>query len=64
MRTGLNGYKSAVKKERRCDQIKKLMTVVLSLIFAVGLIGVAFGGNIDSPGDPLLGSQMYTLQQI
>lgn len=41
--------------------MKRLMMVVLSMVFAVG---VAVAGNIDSPGAPSAGSGMYTLQNL
>jgi len=44
--------------------MNRLMMVVLGLMCAVGMAGVAMAGNIDSPGDPSAGSGMYTLEQI
>ena len=44
--------------------MKKLMTMVLGLMVAVGMAGMAIAGNIDSPGAPSAGSGMYTLQQV
>jgi len=41
--------------------MKKLMTIALGLICAVG---AAVAGNIDSPGAPSAGSGMYTLQNL
>ncbi len=34
------------------------------MMFAVGMVGMAMAGNIDSPGAPSAGSGMYTLKQI
>ena len=44
--------------------MKKLITVALSLLFAVGLSGLAVAGSLDSPGAPSAGSGMYTLQNL
>ncbi|MCX6353914.1 MAG: fibrinogen-like YCDxxxxGGGW domain-containing protein [Candidatus Aureabacteria bacterium] len=44
--------------------MRRLMAVVLSSIFAVGLAGIVIAGNIDSSGAPLVGSGMYSLSQI
>ena len=44
--------------------MKKLMMMVLGLMCAVGMAGMAVAGNIDSPGPPSGGSGMYTLQQV
>ncbi|MCX6355092.1 MAG: hypothetical protein NTZ78_09350 [Candidatus Aureabacteria bacterium] len=44
--------------------MKKLMTLVLALMFAVGLAGMAIAGSLDSPGAPSGGSGMYTLSQV
>ena len=44
--------------------MKKLITIALSLLFAVGLSGLAVAGSLDSPGAPSAGSGMYTLSQI
>ena len=44
--------------------MKKLMTVVLGLMFAVGMSGMAIAGSLDSPGAPSAGSGMYTLQNL
>jgi len=44
--------------------MKKLMKVVLGLMFAVSLAGVAIAGSIDSQGAPSVGSGMYTLQNL
>jgi len=41
-----------------------LMRVVLSLMVAGGLSGMAVAGSIDSPGAPSAGSGMYTLQNL
>jgi len=45
-------------------EMKKLMTIVLGLMCAVGMAGMAIAGNIDSPGPPSSGSGMYTLQNL
>jgi hypothetical protein len=42
----------AVKQEREVEEMKGLMTVVLSMVFAVGMAGMAVAGSIDSPGAP------------
>ncbi|MCX6356172.1 MAG: fibrinogen-like YCDxxxxGGGW domain-containing protein [Candidatus Aureabacteria bacterium] len=44
--------------------MKKLITVALSLMFTVGMIGMAVAGSLDSPGAPSGGSGMYTLQNL
>jgi len=44
--------------------MRKLMKVVLGLIFAVGMAGMSIAGSIDSPGAPSAGSGMYTLQNL
>jgi len=44
--------------------MKKIITVALSLLFAVGLSGLAVAGSLDSPGAPSAGSGMYTLQNL
>jgi len=44
--------------------MKKLMTVMLSVMFAVGMAGMAVAGSLDSPGSPSAGSGMYTLQNL
>ena len=44
--------------------MKKLMTIVLGLMVAVGMAGMAVAGSIDSPGLPSAGSGMYTLQNL
>ncbi|MCX6353929.1 MAG: hypothetical protein NTZ78_03355 [Candidatus Aureabacteria bacterium] len=44
--------------------MKKLMTAVLGLICAAGLVGMVMAGSIDSPGIPSAGSGMYSLSQI
>ncbi|MCX6356225.1 MAG: hypothetical protein NTZ78_15195 [Candidatus Aureabacteria bacterium] len=44
--------------------MKMLMTVVLGLMFAVGMAGMAIAGSLDSPGDPSAGSEMYSLSQL
>jgi len=54
----------AVKHERMVEKMKKLMTIVLGLMCAVGMAGMAIAGNIDSPGPPSGGSGMYTLLNL
>jgi len=44
--------------------MKRLMTLMFAVMFAVGLAGVAVAGSIDSPGAPSGGSGMYSLSQI
>ncbi|MCX6353782.1 MAG: hypothetical protein NTZ78_02620 [Candidatus Aureabacteria bacterium] len=44
--------------------MKKLITAALSLMFAVGLSGLAVAGSFDSTGAPSAGSGMYTLQNL
>ncbi|MCX6353497.1 MAG: hypothetical protein NTZ78_01175 [Candidatus Aureabacteria bacterium] len=44
--------------------MKRMMTIVLGVMFLVGLGGMAVAGSLDSPGDPSAGSGMYTLSQI
>jgi len=44
--------------------MKRLMTVMLSVLFAAGLCGKVVAGSIDSHGLPTAGSGMYTLLQI
>ncbi|MDP8248266.1 MAG: DUF1566 domain-containing protein [Candidatus Tritonobacter lacicola] len=44
--------------------MKKLMTVVLSAMFVIGLSGAVQAGDIDPTGPPSAGSGMYTLQDI
>jgi len=44
--------------------MKRLMMAVLGLISAVGLVGMAMAGSIESPGVPSAGSGMYTLQNL
>ncbi|MCX6355081.1 MAG: fibrinogen-like YCDxxxxGGGW domain-containing protein [Candidatus Aureabacteria bacterium] len=44
--------------------MKKLITAAISLLFAVGLSGLAVAGSLDSPGAPSAGSGMYTLQNL
>ena len=53
-----------VKHERMDVKMKKLMTMVLGLMCAVGMAGMAMAGNIDSPGPPSAGSGMYSLKQL
>jgi len=54
----------AVKHERMVSKMKKLMTIVLGMMCAVGMAGMAIAGNIDSPGPPSSGSGMYSLKQV
>ncbi|MCX6356151.1 MAG: hypothetical protein NTZ78_14805 [Candidatus Aureabacteria bacterium] len=44
--------------------MKKWMTAVLGVMFAVGMSGLAVAGSIDSSGAPSGGSGMYTLQNL
>jgi len=44
--------------------MKKLLMLVLSVVFAAGLCGTVIAGSIDSPGLPTAGSGMYTLQNL
>jgi len=44
--------------------MKKLITIVLSLLFAASLSYPAIAGSLDSPGAPSAGSGMYTLQNL
>jgi len=44
--------------------MKKLITAALSLVFMVGLSGLAVAGSLDAPGAPSAGSGMYTLQNL
>ncbi|MCX6355863.1 MAG: hypothetical protein NTZ78_13320 [Candidatus Aureabacteria bacterium] len=44
--------------------MKKLITVALSLLFAVCMSYTAIAGSLDSPGTPSAGSGMYTLQNL
>ncbi|MCX6355958.1 MAG: fibrinogen-like YCDxxxxGGGW domain-containing protein [Candidatus Aureabacteria bacterium] len=44
--------------------MKKMMTLVLGLMCAVGLARLAIGGSLDAPGSPSTGSGMYTLQNL
>ena len=44
--------------------MKKIMILVLSLMFLVTLSGLALAGSMDSPGLPSGGSGMHTLDQI
>jgi len=44
--------------------MKKLLMLVLSVVFAAGLCGTVIAGSIDSTGLPTAGSGMYTLSQI
>ncbi|MCX6353923.1 MAG: hypothetical protein NTZ78_03325 [Candidatus Aureabacteria bacterium] len=44
--------------------MKRLMTVMISVIFAACMAGMAIAGSIDSPGAPSAGSGMYTLQNL
>jgi len=51
-------------QERIGVKMKKLITVVLSLLFAVCMSYTAVAGSLDSPGAPSAGSGMYTLQNL
>ena len=44
--------------------MKKLIAVVIGLMFAVGMVGLVIAGSLDAPGSPSAGSGMYTLSQI
>jgi len=44
--------------------MKGLVTSVSILFFLIGMRVTAFGGSVDSPGSPSIGSGMYSLQQI
>ncbi|MCX6353371.1 MAG: hypothetical protein NTZ78_00530 [Candidatus Aureabacteria bacterium] len=44
--------------------MKKLLTIALSLLFAVCVSYTAVAGSLDSPGAPSAGSGMYTLQNL
>ncbi|MCX6353837.1 MAG: fibrinogen-like YCDxxxxGGGW domain-containing protein [Candidatus Aureabacteria bacterium] len=44
--------------------MKRLMSVLLSVMFAGGMTGLAIAGSIDSSGPPSSGSGMYTLQNL
>ena len=44
--------------------MNRLMTLMLGLMFAVEMTGMAVAGSIDSPGFPSAGSGMYTLQNL
>ncbi|MCX6355094.1 MAG: hypothetical protein NTZ78_09360 [Candidatus Aureabacteria bacterium] len=44
--------------------MRTTLVVVVSVMFAVGLSGMAVAGSMDSPGAPSLGSGMYTLQNL
>ena len=44
--------------------MNRLMKVMLSVMFMVGMNGMAIAGSIDSPGAPTAGSGMYTLQNL
>ena len=44
--------------------MKKLIGVILSMLFLAGISYLAVAGSIDSPGAPSAGSGMYTLSQI
>ncbi|MCX6354010.1 MAG: DUF1566 domain-containing protein [Candidatus Aureabacteria bacterium] len=44
--------------------MEKFSTAVLGLIFAAGMVGMAFAGSIDSTGAPSVGSGMYTLGNL
>jgi len=53
-----------MKTEEGRRNMRNLMRIVLSLMFAVGLACETFAGSIDSPGVPSAGSGMYSLSQI
>ncbi|MCX6353530.1 MAG: hypothetical protein NTZ78_01345 [Candidatus Aureabacteria bacterium] len=44
--------------------MKRLMTLILSVVFAVGMVRMAIAGSLDSLGSPSAGSGMYTLQNL
>ncbi|MCX6355741.1 MAG: hypothetical protein NTZ78_12695 [Candidatus Aureabacteria bacterium] len=44
--------------------MRRLTVVVVGVMFAVGLCGMAVAGSLDSPGAPSGGSGMYTLLDI
>jgi len=44
--------------------MKRFMTVVLGLLFAVSMGGMAIAGSIEPSGPPTGGSGMYTLQNL
>ncbi|MCX6355859.1 MAG: hypothetical protein NTZ78_13300 [Candidatus Aureabacteria bacterium] len=44
--------------------MRRLIAVVLSFMFMIGLSGLAIAGSMDSPGAPSSGSGMYTLQNL
>jgi len=44
--------------------MKKLIGVILSMLFLAGISYLAVAGSIDSPGAPSAGSGMYTLLEI
>jgi len=54
-------WKCTMKGRRK---MKRLMAVMLSVMFAGGITGLAIAGSIDSPGAPSAGSGMYTLQNL
>lgn len=57
-------YSLRLIAKERIEEMKKLMMVVLGMVFAVGMGGMAMAGNIDSPGAPSAGSGIYTLQNL
>jgi len=64
---GLSATASSWIKGRRLergkvDGMKRLM--MASVILAAGIAAIAIAGSIDSPGDPLAGSGMPTLNQV
>jgi len=44
--------------------MKRLMAVMMGVLIAVGVVGMAIAGSLDSPGAPSVGSGMYTLQNL
>ncbi|MCX6356133.1 MAG: hypothetical protein NTZ78_14710 [Candidatus Aureabacteria bacterium] len=44
--------------------MRRLTVVIISVMFAVGMAGIAIAGSLDSPGLPSAGSGMYTLMDI
>ncbi|MCX6355137.1 MAG: DUF1566 domain-containing protein [Candidatus Aureabacteria bacterium] len=44
--------------------MNRLMTLLLGMMFFVGLTGVAVAESLEAPGNPTVGSGMYTLQQV
>ncbi|MCX6355095.1 MAG: hypothetical protein NTZ78_09365 [Candidatus Aureabacteria bacterium] len=44
--------------------MRTTLVVVVSVMFSVGMAGMAVAGSIDSPGAPSAGSGMYSLTQV